>query len=417
MRPTTELKLALAFLSALALFLPGAASAQSGWVDDALADQYELGSTLPLRNAPWVGTHNSFNSAAEMGLTLSSQDANQQITLTDQLDLGIRSLELDLHWFPSLPNVGGGLFAPVVCHAADLHAGCTLEKSLDPVLSEIGGWLRGPAHRDQVLLLYLEDHLDTAQGYDTAAATVEERLGDLLYHPPAGGCTELPLDLTRDAIRKAGKQVVIVSDCGLGAGWPGVAYSWPTHEETRPNGFEDFPGCGPDFERKIYKGQIVRYFEDSTALTAATGGGDDGLTPETVAAMTRCGVDLLGLDQVVPADPRLEAAVWSWAPGDPRGSGRCAAQVVRKKLPFGRWRSLDCSKLRRVACAKNGRWIVPRTRIAGIAAGEVCTGHSAEQAVPRRGFEAQRLRLAMKKRGARSVWIDFRRGEGGWAAG
>ena len=60
----------------------------SDWVRDALADQYELGSTLPLRDAPWVGTHNSFNSTGEMGPTLSAQDSNQRITLVEQLDAG-----------------------------------------------------------------------------------------------------------------------------------------------------------------------------------------------------------------------------------------------------------------------------------------------------------------------------------------
>src|SRR5688500_5655601 len=92
-----------------------------GWVIQALALQYDLAADVPLRNAPWVGTHNSFNSVAEMGPTLSTLDANQQIPLASQLDQGVRSLELDLHWFPSL-RAGG--FAPVICHALEGGAGC-----------------------------------------------------------------------------------------------------------------------------------------------------------------------------------------------------------------------------------------------------------------------------------------------------
>ena len=37
---------------------------------------------------------------------------------------------------------------------------------------------------------------------------------------------------------------------------------------------------------------------------------DDGLTAPTLAAMTRCGVDLLGIDQLVPDDGRT-APGWS----------------------------------------------------------------------------------------------------------
>ena len=416
MGKSSALRRVLALATAvLVLTIPAEAQATGSatGTQSALANQYELGSSVPLRNAPWVGTHNSYNSAAEMGLTLSSQDSNQKITIAEQLDQGIRSIELDLHWFPSVPSLGDGLFAPVVCHAAELHAGCTLEKSLGPILDEVSAWLRAPGRSDQVILIFLEDHLDNAQGYDTAAATIEERLGDLVHHPAGPGCTELPLNLTRDEVRAAGKQVILVSGCGFGGAWPGVAYSWEEHEETRPRGFEDFPSCGPDFTRQTYESTLVRYYEDSTKLTNTVGSPDDGITPETAAAMARCGVDLLGLDQLTPGDPRLDSLVWSWAPGEP-AKGRCASQIVNKAMPYGRWRSLPCSEQRRVACSKSGRWIVPKARIVGRAASEICAERGAALDVPRTGFEAQRLRRAMERREARSVWIDFRRVKGEW---
>src|SRR3954468_13608496 len=55
----------------------------SGWPDTwthrGLAFQYALGGAVPLRDAPWIGTHNSFNSIAEMGNTVSDTDSNQQL--------------------------------------------------------------------------------------------------------------------------------------------------------------------------------------------------------------------------------------------------------------------------------------------------------------------------------------------------
>src|SRR3954462_9869547 len=45
------------------------------WTHRALAFQYALAGRVPLRDTPWVGTHNSFNSIAEMGPTVSDTDS------------------------------------------------------------------------------------------------------------------------------------------------------------------------------------------------------------------------------------------------------------------------------------------------------------------------------------------------------
>ena len=386
---------------------------QHSWAHRALRLQYELGNDVGLRNAQWIGTHNSFNSAAEMGPTLSDTDSNQQLKLTDQLRLDMRSLEIDVHWFPSLAS--GGANAAVVCHALDNHAGCSIEKGLGTVLDEIGGWMRRHSH--QVLLLYVEDHLDTADGYDTAAGIVNDKLGDLLYRPPSGaGCTKLPLDLTRKKILAAGAQVLIVSGCGQGSAWPGVIWDWSAHKETRPKGFTDFPDCGSDWDRATFNSTLIRYFEDSTGLTAGTGDADDGITPQTAAEMERCGVDLLGMDQLLPGDLRLESLVWSWAPGQPKAGRKCAVERVSSGFPFGRFFSARCSVIRRSACRKkDGTWKVPRVWTHKARAARVCRNHNAKLSVPRTGYEAQLLRLAMKRRHARRVWLAYRRHGTDWA--
>ena len=130
---------------------------EKSWTHRTLAFQYELGGNVGMVNAPWLGTHNSFNSIAQQGPALSTTDANQQLTLVDQLRMDMRSLELDVHWFPSVR--AGGQNAPVVCHAGAVsdHDGCSTEPLLGPVLDQISAWLK--THRDQVLLLYIEDHL------------------------------------------------------------------------------------------------------------------------------------------------------------------------------------------------------------------------------------------------------------------
>ncbi|MGI8461273.1 MAG: hypothetical protein ACR2OC_06495 [Solirubrobacterales bacterium] len=392
-----------------------AETGNAAWVQRALELQYELGSDLGFRDAPWVGTHNSFNSTAEMGQTISANDSNQEITIREQLDQGIRSIELDLHYFPS---VAGGRQTTVVCHARDSsegNLGCTTEKTFDQVLIGIEAWLA--ENPDQVLMLYLEDDMDTPPGYEDAGATLDKRLGPMIYRPkpPADGCEELPLELSRDAIRAAGKQVFAVSDCGGAASWRGGVFTWDERLETGIKSFSEFPECGTDYTREQYDETLVRYFEDSTALGAATG--DPGKIDETVAAqLARCGVDLIHFDQLQTDDPRLATVIWSWAPGEP-GKGSCSTQRVGADVPFGRWKSRSCAGKRLAACRNGGgKWSLSAERVSFAQAKPACREGKARFAVPRTGYEAQLLRLAMQADGARGAWLGQRREAGEWLA-
>ena len=58
--------------------------------------QRRLQEDTPLRHATFVATHNSYNSYAYRP-TPSRMDANQTYSLTDQLDMDVRRLELDVH--------------------------------------------------------------------------------------------------------------------------------------------------------------------------------------------------------------------------------------------------------------------------------------------------------------------------------
>ena len=387
---------------------------QGSWVNRALGLQYELAGDVGLRNSPFVATHNSYNSVAEMGVALSPNDSNQQLPIVDQLRLDVRSLELDVHRFFRAQDVG---FVPVVCHARSgdqAHAGCSTEKPLADVLEPVLGWLR--ANPGEVILLDLEDHLDTPAGYDQGAAVVESVLGERIFRPE-GDCETPPLDLSRDDVRAAGKQVLVTTGCDGSAAWSALGFDRNAREETRPRGFEDFPSCGPDFTRAQYDQGIVRYFEDSTGLNAvgsAVGAlePDDGITPETAARMTRCGVDSIGLDQLLPGDGRLEALVWSWAPGEPAVRRNADVAVQRAS---GRWEARTRNMRRPVACrAADGTWSVAPTAVAPRAADAQCATLGAVHAAPRTGYEGQLLRAAMNTAGVDVVLIGLRQVDGRW---
>jgi phosphatidylinositol-specific phospholipase C-like protein len=400
--------------AALFLLLSGSAAAagsRGSWVGRALGLQYRLAGDIGLGEAPFIGTHNSFNSVAEMGPTVATADPNQQLPIVEQLNQDIRALELDVHWTVT-PSTGQ--LAPVVCHAFPNHFPCTTEKTLGPVLEEIGGWLRDPAHSDQVLFLYLEDHLDNQTGYDTASSIIQQKLGDLLYTPaPGGGCQLLPLGLTRDQILKAGKRIIIVgnSPCGVGSAWPSLVFNWGDHLETQVTSFSDFPGCGDDYSRGQFDSAQIRYYEDARPSQL----GRPRITPAVAGEMARCGVDLLGLDQLEPSDPRLAALVWSWAKGEPR-RGRCAVQTSGSGSLSTRWRTLSCAKLRRPSCQRGTRWLLGARAVPEKGGRAECRLRHARFAVPRTGFEAQLLRQRMKGAGIAQAWLGYFKGRRGWTA-
>lgn len=379
------------------------------WAHRALALQHELANDVPLADAPWVGTHNSFNSPA-YGLTPSRGDSNQQLSLTDQLRIDVRSLELDIHFFNGQPRV---------CHATGEHIGCSTEGGVGPFFDEIATFLDEPSREDQVVLLYLEDHIGNAADYETVTSELERAFGAKLYRSAGGECSpKLPLDLSRADVLAQGAQVIAVaSGCGGGGDWSSMVFDWSgdVHSESRPNGFQDFPGCGPDFDRATYDDRIVRYFEDSTfvtstASTVGAAGTDEGLTPETTAAMMRCGVDLTGFDQLLPDDGRLEASVWSWAEGEP-ARRRCAVQG-----DDGRWEAVWCKRGRRPAACRtaSGSWLVTQKAVRSKRASAACAKQGAAFAVPRTGYENELLRQA--KADEATVWLGHGRAAEGWRA-
>lgn len=368
------------------------AAYEKTWVHRANEFQYRLGDRVPFKDAPWIGTHNSANSTSELP-TASHTDSNQQLTLTEQLRLDMRSLEIDVHWTNSVYAAGEP--AAVACHArpkGEMHAGCSTERLMGERLREVDAWLE--ANPDEILLLYLEDAIEDDVGYASAGAEVAEIFDGQLYTGEPG-CQPLPLALTREAVRAAGKQVVIVSDCGTGA-WAQSVFSWKgdvSHESGTPVGPTECP-------RMDYANRLVRKYEDSTWVAAATAGGTGGwITGEHVRTMMACGVDLIGFDQILPRDGRLEGAVWTWAGEDAMpAAGECVVQNAD-----GRWEGESCKRKYPPACVTPAReWLVLADAEKAKGAAGACRDVGLVLGTPRTSEENAALRAAA---GDDVVWI------------
>src|SRR3954468_16197775 len=369
------------------------------WLHRTAAFQYGLGDGVPFLRAQWLGTHNSFNSTAD-DPTLSHTDSNQQLSLTDQLDIDMRSLELDLHYIPSV--AAGGTSTVVVCHGRgpdEAHFGCTNEPTFEQVLPRIAGWLR--AHPQQVILLYLEDELGADAGYGETVATLDRVLGGKLYRPSASeigakGCANLPLGISRDDVRARGARVVLVGNCR--SGWSRDVFGWDdVHVESGSTpGYKPFPACDASYGRDVYDSKLVRYYEDSTFVATAIDPTQTpaehqagALTPDKVKSMVRCGVGLFGFDQILPHDGRISASVWSWAKNEPNpAGGRCGLQ----RAGDGRWITAPCKERHPAVCRNADGSLSLTSRVVPYTAADNACGKAATFDLPRTGYENSLLR-------------------------
>ncbi|MCW2782840.1 MAG: Conserved exported or envelope protein of unknown function [Marmoricola sp.] len=383
------------------------------WVHRTAQFQYALGNPLPLRDAQWLGTHNSFNSLSD-SLTLSHADSNQQLSLTQQLDIDVRALELDLHYIPRLELLGGR--AVTVCHGQGPDVGdlgCTLEPLFANTLPTIASWLNAPAHAGDVVLLYLEDEMKNPAAYASTIATLDRVLrrpdgSSLIYHPdPAqrstNGCVPLPLGVSRDDVRASGARVVLIGSCA--PGWSADVFDWNADhvESGSASGYQPYPTCDATYGAGVYASQLVRYFEDTTLVSALLNPtrpptDPEALTPQKVQSMTNCGVNLFGLDQLLPEDGRIQATLWSWAPDEPRaGAGGCTLQGAD-----GRWAAAPCTDAHPAACLVAGTWTVTPSPVTFADAPAACAAIGSTFALPRAGDQNARLHAVAGPAGA---WV------------
>jgi hypothetical protein len=200
--------------------------------------------------------------------------------------------------------------------------------------------------------------------------------------------------------------VIIVGNCE--SGWSADVFAWDQNhvESGSTPDYQAFPACDATYPRDVYATNLVRYYEDSTFVSAAVDPTEaeadyeaNSLSPAKVSAMTGCGVNLLGMDQILPQDGRLEASVWSWAQGEPKaGQGACTAQ-----RPDGRWTSKRCTARLRASClAADGAWSVSDSRLGYGAARAECKSEGKRLGVPRTGYQNALLHQAAE---SQAVWI------------
>jgi len=394
---------------------------QRSWEHRALGIQRTLDLRAPLSRAVFLSTHNSYNSS-EYTTAASYWDPNHNHTIYDQLRLDVRQLELDIHWYFSMQgwpwNWGK---KPLLCHGQNNHVGCsTYDRHLKEGIKEINNWIRRSENRNEVIMLYLEEHLDGH--YSEALNVIKAYLGDLIYRP-VGSCQGIPMNISKADILNSGKQILLITNGCSGNEWSRWVFSGIAdrrgYPESNAENFRSYPDCGSArFSRDDYNNYMIRFYEDRTNLTAWFGGGSGKIYSGTMAQMMQCGVGLASMDKLTPTDGRLQAAVWSWHPGEPNnwgGNEDCAQQWGN-----GRWNDANCNNSYRFACRNGaGNWYVTNASGPWRLGDHYCSTETNGQyrfAVPVNGHENRLLHDLKRARGASSVWLGVsdQAREGAW---
>ena len=293
------------------------------WTAHALWTQRLIARDLPLNEYPFIGSHNSFNDRADgYGMDDLWIDnytskygerfiwAQQEYTMTDQLNLGIRELHLDPHWFDGALRLchGAGNISAMNAFFDKWHIrydseqlGCwPSDRFYMDGLAEIKVWLDN--NPGEVVLIHQDDNEGDTFNVSTIAL-IESVFGDMIFRPSMFNGSWPSVNEMIDN----GTRIVFQAESNYGLG--DILFA-PFLEPEWPNNCLKVYECPSRYEWGNVQGesQIVGPFYDGTSSCGL-------ITPETVGEVVGCGYSVIELDQISPA--LMMGFVWSWAPNEP----------------------------------------------------------------------------------------------------
>lgn len=327
----------------------------------------------------------------------------QFLSLTDQMRMGVRHLEVDIWWGPVEKDI-------VVCHspvplypvfnvtraaaAANISLSWVPDKmscvgtkrQFVEVLEEVRDFMVLPENAQDLFVLYLDTkfYLSPDQ-VSQANKEISAVFGSLLWKASDGN----PLQVRVKDMLAAGKRLLIENqkECWAEASSGEQVVFYPalwTHQFNAES-LAEFPSCGVEGDSQWYGKQWVRALDGSFTEAA-----------------TRCGVQIVSGDYTNPDD--MKFYVWSWDFSEPSLATGCTAM-----LPNGRWATLDCSTPLPFACAAEASadsgdlssWSVDLGYLA--AADQVRCPTGFRFAAPHNGFANNRLTVAGL---GQTIWLN-----------
>jgi hypothetical protein len=363
----------------------------SSWVGQALDLQRGLDNNSPIIDNNILGTHNTYNSevytACNFSVGCRYLDPQQKYSIKDQLRMGARFIELDVHWTVKMESLFSYPKRLLLCHGV-----CSInDKYATEGFNEVKDWLNDSNNSDEVIIIYIEDASDNH--HSDLFNQMNDRFGSKIY--PSGGCNSIPDTLTKAQVLAAGKQVILWKDGGCSS-----------NASMSSTAFTSLGNVGRIWEDSTTLGTIAEFFD----------GGIDSISASEVREAFETGGNIVNLDDMVMDDGRIEAAIWSWNTNEPNNANNedCAAQTSS-----GRWNDANCGNNYAYACVDNsGNWTVPSSTTGSWQNGEaVCNDYDLDFAVPTNSQANQLLKAAKESVGYNTVWLNYddQAKEGNWA--
>ncbi|MBM9501472.1 lectin [Leptospira sp. 201903071] len=377
----------------------------------------QVNANLPVHRALFYGTHNSYNSKSYAGPFFSYAFPNQKYSIGDQLRLGARFIELDVHW-----ALGARARKELLlCHGQDNHVGCNVfDRPFHKGLEEVRNWVSNSSNRNEVIVLYIEDKFD---GHSSEALqTLKDYLDPWLYRY-SGSCSDVP---SPENMPKLGdmvasnKRILLMSNGCYDSQWSGyfkkIFFGGATGS---PKEFKGYPNC--NYSRATYNSTMVRFFNDTTNYFGFYDGVKESgsFTDSAIQSMLACEVNVFGIDQF--DSDFAKKAIWSWNTSEPNnwaGNEHCA--VVWSN---GRWNDLNCASWNRFSCKdSSGNWYVTSGGGSWSSGNSQCSSETAGRykfSAPLTPYENRKLLEAKNSSGAGDLWINLtdQTSEGSWLLG
>ncbi len=385
------------------------------WAVQAITLQNRISQNVPLRLAEFPATHNSFNAQAYSN-GFSYLDPNHVPSMLNQLRMGKRMINMDLHWDIHY-NAATRLITTdvVLCHDSSDFGFCSMwDRTFAEGLIEVRGWLE---ENDEVIILKLQDELDGH--YEEAYSAIKAEISDLVY-TPSSPCDPFNLEVSKAEILAQGKKIIITgaksSTCNNS--WGEFVYldegmfASVNHET-----FEPYPICNnltDAIQQKIYGAtndgtQVAQIILQKNKMTI-----------DQVSALARCGVTAISFEPLQWWDERHVAQIWSWDVDRPRRddtSRNCAIQKID-----GRFVDETCDVDIAFSCQhpQNRDWKI--TQLSGQWANGflACENEFGQMgylfSTPVNGYENARLSDIKEEMGIASVWLNYSDNinEGSW---
>ncbi|CAL7959969.1 hypothetical protein MIDIC_170022 [Alphaproteobacteria bacterium] len=254
--------------------------------------------TVPLTDTSLILAHNAYNS-----LSSGSIMPNQALNLTELLDIGVRGIELDVHW-----DNGDARLCHEICNKIPI---LSYNRLLSDALNEINNWLmKNPS---EVLIIKFEDYLGSAP-VSTLENIVRSTLNTTSIFTPADLGAVGRNWPSIDNISGMGKQIILMPQNTMSSAlmfhsdWGGKfknSFSTGTIAKVRPS--YAIPRRYPTElfevgEDKTFLGRIGSYSRGIIPV-----GGE--MTKEDIQSLRTNGVTIISLDHIESKDSRLTGAL------------------------------------------------------------------------------------------------------------